>query len=274
MVTAGGSTSGEGASATADEPEARATPGVAGSGRPVDPAPPPALRLAGVEKVYGTGELAVRALRGIDIEIPAGQLVVVLGPSGSGKTTLLNLVGGIEAPSAGRIVVAGRDIVGLDEHALTAYRRNDVGFVFQFFNLVTTLTALENVALVAELVGERDPDVSLAALRAVGLADRADHFPSALSGGEQQRVAIARALVKRPTILLADEPTGSLDLATGRQVLAALRKAADGDGRTVLLVTHNSAIAGMADRVLRMGSGELVEDRLQPHPIAAEEVAW
>jgi putative ABC transport system ATP-binding protein len=233
-----------------------------------------AVLLEGVEKTYGRGEVAVHALRGIDVEVPAGQLVVILGPSGSGKTTLLNLVGGIETPSAGRISVAGRDITGLDERALTAYRRAEVGFVFQFFNLVATLTALENVALVAELVGERDPRAAEEALATVGLADRADHFPAALSGGEQQRVAIARALVKRPALLLADEPTGSLDLATGRQVLAALRAASDGDGRTVLLVTHNSAIAGMADRVLRMGSGRLVDDRLQPSPLAAEEVTW
>jgi putative ABC transport system ATP-binding protein len=239
-----------------------------------DPGPAPAIRLAGVTKTYGRGEVAVHALRGIDAEIAPGQLVVVLGPSGSGKTTLLNLVGGIEAPSSGSIVVAGRDLGSLDERGLTAYRRSDVGFVFQFFNLVSTLTALENVALVAELVGERDLDASLAALRMVGLEDRADHFPSALSGGEQQRVAIARALVKRPPLLLADEPTGSLDLATGRQVLAALRRASEADGRTVLLVTHNTAIAAMADRVLRMGSGTIVEDRLQARPIPAEEVAW
>ncbi len=235
---------------------------------------PAAVRLDDVHKTYGRGEVAVHALRGVDVEIAAGQLVVVLGPSGSGKTTLLNLVGGIETPTSGRIVVGGRDLSDLAERDLTSYRRTEVGFVFQFFNLVSTLTALENVALVAELIGERDLDASRAALEVVGLAERADHFPSALSGGEQQRVAIARALVKRPTLLLADEPTGSLDLDTGRQVLAALRAASRSDGRTVLLVTHNSAIAAMADRVLRMGSGAVVEDRLQANPIAAEEVAW
>ncbi len=245
----------------------------AGVGRP-GAAAAPAIRLEAVEKTYGSGEVAVHALRGVDVEIAAGQLVVILGPSGSGKTTLLNLVGGIESPSGGRIVVGGRDIAGLDERARTAYRRAEVGFVFQFFNLVSALTAVENVALVAELVGDRDPDAPLAALRAVGLADRADHFPAALSGGEQQRVAIARALVKRPSLLLADEPTGSLDLDTGRQVLRALRAASDGDGRTVVLVTHNSAIAAMADRVLRMGSGRLVDDRLQSTPVSPEEVAW
>jgi putative ABC transport system ATP-binding protein len=234
----------------------------------------PAVRLEGIHKTYGRGDVAVHALRGIDVEIPAGELVVVLGPSGSGKTTLLNLVGGIEAPTAGRIVVAGRDITELDERALTAYRRSEVGFVFQFFNLVPTLTAVENVALVAELVGERDPETALAALREVGLADRADHFPAALSGGEQQRVAIARALVKRPSLLLADEPTGSLDLATGREVLVALHAATRSGARTVLVVTHNTAIARMADRVLRMGSGKLVDDVQQESPLRPEDVSW
>jgi len=242
----------------------------AGGATPADVA----IRLERVVKTYGDGEVAVHALRGIDLEIEAGQFVVVLGPSGSGKTTLMNLIGGIEPPTSGRITVAGRELTTLDDRALTAYRRAEVGFIFQFFNLVPTLTALENVALVAELVGDRGPESSLAALRAVGLDDRADHFPGAMSGGEQQRVAIARALVKRPTILLCDEPTGSLDLETGRQVLSALHRTSRTSGRTVVLVTHNSAIAGMADRVLRMGSGELLEDRLQPQPIAPEEVTW
>jgi len=243
------------------------------AGNPTGPAAT-AIRLERIVKTYGSGEVAVHALRGIDLEINAGQLVVVLGPSGSGKTTLMNVIGGIEPPTGGRISVAGRDITTLDDRALTAYRRAEVGFVFQFFNLVPTLTALENVALVAELVGDRGSESSLAALRAVGLDDRADHFPGALSGGEQQRVAIARAIVKRPTILLCDEPTGSLDLETGRQVLSVLNRTSRAAGGTVVLVTHNSAIAGMADRVLRMGSGELLDDRLQPHPIAPEEVTW
>ncbi|MFH0750521.1 MAG: ABC transporter ATP-binding protein [Chloroflexota bacterium] len=254
-------------------PTVGAGPSAGDAGDPAGPADR-AIRLERITTTYGSGEVAVHALRGIDLEIEAGQFVVVLGPSGSGKTTLMNLVGGIEAPTSGRIAVAGRDITALDERALTAYRRAEVGFVFQFFNLIPTLTALENVALVAELVGDRDPASSLAALRDVGLADRADHFPGALSGGEQQRVAIARALVKRPSILLCDEPTGSLDLDTGRQVLAVLRRTSRAGERTVVLVTHNSAIAGMADRVLRMGSGELLDDRLQPDPIAPEEVRW
>jgi len=246
---------------------------------PVAPVPPlaapagPAIRLEGVVKTYGSGEVAVHALRGIDLEVAAGTFVVVLGPSGSGKTTLMDIIGGIEPPTEGRVVAAGQDLARLDDRALTDFRRRSVGFVFQFFNLVPTLTALENVALVAELVGAGS-EAAAEALAAVGLADRADHFPSALSGGEQQRVAIARAIVKRPTLLLCDEPTGSLDLETGRQVLEVLRRTNRTDGRTVVLVTHNSAIAGMADRVLRMGSGRLLDDRLQATPIAPSEVRW
>jgi putative ABC transport system ATP-binding protein len=232
-----------------------------------------AIRLEGVEKVYGEGPLAVHALAGIDLEILAGQLVVVLGPSGSGKTTLMNLVGGIEPATAGRVVVGGRDLAGLDDRALTDYRRTQVGFVFQFFNLIPTLTAAENVGLIAELVHVGDDGVR-GALDAVGLDGRSDHFPGSLSGGEQQRVAIARAVVKQPAILLCDEPTGSLDLDTGRQVLSVLRRLNREAGRTVLIVTHNSAIAAMADRVLRLRSGRLVDDRLQAEPIEPEAVTW
>jgi putative ABC transport system ATP-binding protein len=233
----------------------------------------PLVRLDSVTKTYGSGEVAVHALRGISLEIPAGQFVVVLGPSGSGKTTLLNVLGGIEPASSGRLVVGGTELSGLDDRALTAYRRETVGFVFQFFNLVPTLTALENVQLVAELVGGA-ADAARNELEAVGLGARADHFPSALSGGEQQRVAIARALVKQPALLLADEPTGALDLETGRQVLAVLHGLARKDGRTVVLVTHNSAIAGIADRVLKVTAGEITDDRLQATPIRPEAVTW
>jgi putative ABC transport system ATP-binding protein len=238
------------------------------------PAAGPAIRLSAVDKTYGSGDVAVHALKGVDLEVARGQFVVILGPSGSGKTTLMNVIGGMEPPTAGRVIIAGRDITGLDDAALTEYRRTEVGFVFQFFNLVPSLTALENVALVAELVGRDADDVPMAALRSVGLAERAHHFPSAMSGGEQQRVAIARALVKEPAILLCDEPTGSLDLPTGRQVLVALHNTSREAHRTVVLVTHNSAIARMADRVLHMGSGSLIDDRVQPRPIAPQEVAW
>jgi putative ABC transport system ATP-binding protein len=232
-----------------------------------------ALRLENVEKTYGSGEVAVHALKGISLDIRAGQFVVVLGPSGSGKTTFLNIVGGIEPATSGRVIAFGRDISGLTDQELTAFRRDEIGFVFQFLNLVPALTAFENVALVAELVG-RGEEASMAALASVGLGDRAHHFPAAMSGGEQQRVAIARALVKDPPLLLCDEPTGSLDLVAGRQVLAALHRSSREAGRTVLLVTHNSAIARMADRVLHLGSGQLLDDRLQTRPLAAEEVSW
>ncbi len=231
------------------------------------------VRLEGLGKTFGTGDIAVHALRGVDLELGAGEFVVVLGPSGSGKTTLMNIVGGIETATEGRVLVGDRDLAGLDERALTMYRRDDVGFVFQFFNLVPTLTALENVALVAELVGTGEPEARVA-LEAVGLGDRGDHFPSALSGGEQQRVAIARALVKSPEILLCDEPTGSLDADVGRMVLGIIHRLARSDGRTVLLATHNSVIATMADRVLRLRSGEIVEDTVQPDPARPEEVTW
>ena len=242
-------------------------------------APPPgghdgaAVRFQDMTKTYGVGEVAVHALRGLNLEIAAGQFVVVLGPSGSGKTTLMNIVGGIETPTDGRLMVGDRDLAGLDDEALTSYRRKDVGFVFQFFNLVPTLTAVENVALVAELVGKSEADAR-DALEAVGLKERVDHFTSALSGGEQQRVAIARALVKSPEILLCDEPTGSLDADVGRSVLGIIHRLARSDGRTVLLATHNSVIATMADRVLRLRSGEIVDDVVQPNPVRPEEVTW
>lgn len=233
----------------------------------------PAVTLSDVHKDYGSGDIAVHALRGVSLEIPAGQFVVVLGPSGSGKTTLMNLIGGLEPVTSGQLLIASRDLGELDDATLTTYRREAVGFVFQFFNLVPTLTALENVQLVAEMVG-RSADDAVAALRAVGLDERADHFPAALSGGEQQRVAIARAVVKRPTILLCDEPTGSLDLETGREVLSVLRRVNGSERRTTVLVTHNSAIAAIADRVIRMRSGTIVEDRVVAAPIAPEDVSW
>lgn len=229
--------------------------------------------LEGMTKTYGTGDVAVYALRGLDLQIEPGQFVVILGPSGSGKTTLMNIVGGIESPTAGRVLIGDRDLAGLDDRALTGYRREDVGFIFQFFNLVPTLTAGENVSLVAELVGKGEAEAR-AALEAVGLGDRVDHFPNALSGGEQQRVAIARALVKSPEILLCDEPTGSLDADVGRVVLGVIHRLARTDGRTVLLATHNTAIAAMADRVIRLRSGEVVDDVAQPRPAQPEEVTW
>jgi putative ABC transport system ATP-binding protein len=231
------------------------------------------IRLEGVSKLYGRGEVAVHALKDVNLSIQHGQLVVFLGPSGSGKTTLLNIVGGIDIATDGRVTVDGEQITALNAGQLTDYRRRKVGFVFQFYNLVPTLTALENVELVAELTGARGVDAR-ELLAAVGLSDRVDHFPSAMSGGEQQRVAIARAIAKHPSLLLCDEPTGSLDLVTGRRVLSVLRDLQQRMGITVLIVTHNSTIAGMADRVVHLRSGEIVDDRRNEHPIPPEELEW
>ena len=215
----------------------------------------PAVRLESLTKTYGSGASTVQALKNVGLEIWPGEFVVLLGPSGSGKTTLLNIVGGIERPTSGRIEVAGTDIAALDEAARTEYRRSRVGFVFQFFNLVPSLTALENVEIIAELTGPDALARSRAALEGVGLAAAADRFPGQLSGGQQQRVAIARAIVKEPPLLLCDEPTGSLDLEVGRQVLEVLRALAREGHHTVMVVTHNSAIAAMADRVVWLHSG-------------------
>jgi putative ABC transport system ATP-binding protein len=232
-----------------------------------------AIRLEGVSKTYGEGEVAVHAVRDVDLDIEAGRFVVILGPSGSGKTTLLDVMGGIERASAGRVVIDGHDIGELDQRGLTAFRRDRVGFVFQFFNLIPTLTARENIELVLELTG-READDLPALLEEVGLGDRADHFPNQLSGGEQQRVAIARAIAKDPPILFCDEPTGALDLDTGRHILSLLRRVASGGRRTVMLVTHNGAIARSADRVLRMRSGELVSDEAVDAPVDPEDLEW
>ncbi len=234
----------------------------------------PAVALEGLGMRYGRGPSAVDALAGVDLEVWPGEFVVLLGPSGSGKTTLLNLVGGIEQPTAGTVRVAGVDIAGLDADARTAYRRDRVGFVFQFFNLVPTLTALENVQLLAEVTGPDAERRSRHALDRVGLSAVADRFPSQMSGGQQQRVAIARALVKEPPLLLCDEPTGSLDLDTGRQVLGVLRELAREGHHTVLLVTHNSAIAHMADRVVRLRSGRIAGSERVEHPLEAAELEW
>jgi putative ABC transport system ATP-binding protein len=234
----------------------------------------PAVELVGCTKRYGGGAVAVDALRGVALSVAPGEFVVILGPSGSGKTTLLNVIGGIEEASNGQVVVAGTNIATLDADELTAYRRDRVGFVFQFFNLVPTLTALENVQLLAEVTGSDAEARSRAALARVGLADVADRFPAQLSGGQQQRVAIARALVKEPPLVLCDEPTGSLDLDTGRHVLAVLRDLAREGHHTVLLVTHNSAIARMADRVVRLHSGTIASDERVERPVEAAELEW
>jgi putative ABC transport system ATP-binding protein len=233
---------------------------------------PPLVRLERVSKIYRMGAVEVRALQEIDLEVRRGQFVVILGPSGSGKTTILNLVGGIDTPTSGHVLVGGVDIAAYSDGQLTAYRRDQVGFVFQFFNLIPTLTARENVELAAQLVKHpRDVDE---VLEAVGLRDRAAHFPGELSGGEQQRVAVARALVKNPPILLCDEPTGELDFETGRRIMQLLRQINRRENRTVLVVTHNSAIAAMADLVVRLRSGLVVAREENPAPMDPARLQW
>ncbi len=217
------------------------------------------VHLAGVYRTYGEGETAVHALDGIDLDIGSGRFVVLLGPSGSGKTTLLNVIGGIDVADAGQVVVDGCDLAGLDPDQLTDYRRRHVAFVFQFFNLVPTLTAGENVELIAELTGEHAATRARQALESVGLGDHLDRFPGELSGGQQQRVAVARALAKEAPVLLCDEPTGALDRATGGSVVDLLVDAAHQHGRTVLVVTHDPSIADVADRVIRLVDGRLAE---------------
>jgi putative ABC transport system ATP-binding protein len=231
-----------------------------------------AIEIIGVRRRFGEGNLAVDALRGIDVSITAGEFVVLLGPSGSGKTTLLNIIGGIDAASEGTVRVSGENLHDFDADGLAEFRRTTVGFVFQFFNLIPTLTARENVMLIAELVGRDDRSADV--LRAVGLGDRLEYFPASLSGGEQQRVAVARALVKDPPVLLCDEPTGALDLETGRQVLTLLRDINRRQRRTIVVVTHNQAIARMADRVLRLHGGAINDDQVVAEPVGAEALEW
>lgn len=223
-------------------------------------------------KIYRTGGVAVHALRGVTLDVRTGEFLVIVGPSGSGKSTLLNILGGMDVPTSGRVLYQGRDLAGLGEGGLTAYRRREVGFVFQMYNLMSALTARENVELAGELVADPLPADDL--LGRMGMKDRMDHFPSQLSGGEQQRVAIARALAKRPRLLLCDEPTGALDYETGIQILALLREVNRDYGVTVVIITHNAAIAEMGDRVLRMRSGRIVEIRENSEPVPAERIVW
>ena len=232
----------------------------------------PVFVARGLSKVYGSGNARVVALKDVDLDIRQGEFIVLLGPSGSGKSTLLNILGGLDAPTSGSAIWRDHQLTGASDEALTAYRREHVGFVFQFYNLIPSLTVEENVRLVAQIAS--DPMAPAEALGLVGLTHRAGHFPSQLSGGEQQRVAVARAIVKRPDVLLCDEPTGALDVDTGRLVLAAIAKVNAELGTTTVVITHNSAIAGMADRVLRLSGGHIVKEEPNPHRLHAEHVQW
>jgi putative ABC transport system ATP-binding protein len=223
-------------------------------------------------KVYRMGEVEVRALAGLSLEIREGEFVVLLGPSGSGKSTLLNILGGLDVPTSGTALWRDHDLAAAGEAELTRYRRDHVGFVFQFYNLIPSLTVRENVALVTDIVASPMPADE--AIARVGLAPRADHFPSQLSGGEQQRVAIARAIVKRPDVLLCDEPTGALDYATGKVVLEAIAAINAELGTTAVVITHNAAIAGMADRVLHLADGRIRAVDVNARRLAPSELAW
>ena len=233
-----------------------------------------AVRATGLTKIYGEGETEVQALRDVTFEIPRGEFVVLQGASGSGKTTLLNQIGALEAPTSGDVESNGFNLNGLDDKGRTEYRLKSVGFVFQFYNLVPSLTAYDNVALIAELTGGDVHERTNNVLASVGLGDRMDHFPGQLSGGEQQRVSIARGLVKDPPLMLCDEPTGALDTETGTQVLTLLREVTDGGDRTIIVVTHNSEIAKIANRVIDLRDGEIVETSEIATPMRPADVAW
>ncbi len=236
------------------------------------PSAEPVFQARDITKVYHMGEIDVHALRGVSLELFESEFLVLLGPSGSGKSTLLNILGGLDVPTSGSVHYRGRNLTEADEKMLTQYRRHHVGFVFQFYNLIPSLTARENVALVTEIVD--DPMAPEQALELVGLGERLDHFPSQLSGGEQQRVAIARAIAKRPDVLLCDEPTGALDVATGIVVLEAIERVNRELGTTTAVITHNAAVAGMADRVVSLSGGHIGGVRRNEHKVAPAELSW
>jgi putative ABC transport system ATP-binding protein len=239
----------------------------------VAPAPgEPVFRARGLSKIYTMGEVEVPALQSVDLDLYGGELVVFLGPSGSGKSTLLNILGGLDAPTAGSVHFLDHELTGASAEELTRYRREHVGFVFQFYNLIPSLTARENVELVTEIA--ENPMDATEALRLVGLGERLDHFPAQLSGGEQQRVAIARAVAKRPDVLLCDEPTGALDYETGKLVLEALERVNRELGTTTAVITHNAAIAAMADRVIRLRSGRIAEEHRNPVRASPADLLW
>ncbi|MGN0479063.1 MAG: ABC transporter ATP-binding protein [Hominenteromicrobium sp.] len=225
-----------------------------------------------VTKIYKTGDVEVRALSDASFEIEKGEFCVIVGESGAGKTTLLNILGGMDTLTSGRVLMDGVDISGFDRTKLENYRRFDIGFVFQFYNLIPNLTALENVEIAAQLCPEHIPAGEV--LRAVGLGHRMDNFPAQLSGGEQQRVSIARALAKKPKLLLCDEPTGALDYETGKSILKLLQDTCRRDGMTVVIITHNAALAAMADRIIRVKSGRIHSVRLNDRVVPVEQIEW
>ena len=230
------------------------------------------VTLKDVRKIYKMGEVEIMAAAGIDFEIKKGEFAVVVGPSGAGKTTVLNILGGMDTATSGQVLVDGQDIATYSTKQLTAYRRDDIGFVFQFYNLIPNLTALENVELALQIC--RDHLDAEEILKEVGLGERMGNFPSQLSGGEQQRVSIARALAKNPKLLLCDEPTGALDYQTGKAILKLLQDTCREKGMTVIVITHNSALAPMADRIIKIKNGRVSSMRLNEHPIPVEEIEW
>jgi len=230
------------------------------------------VRFEHVKKTYQMGEVSIHALRDATFTVEKGELCVIVGPSGAGKTTLLNILGGMDTLTEGKILLEDQDISAFNQKQLTAYRRHDVGFVFQFYNLVPNLTALENVELAAQIC--RDPLNASQVLKSVGLEERMANFPAQLSGGEQQRVAIARALAKNPKLLLCDEPTGALDYHTGKAILKLLQDMCREKGMTVIIITHNSALTAMADRVIRVKNGMVVSEEVNPAPVPVEEIEW
>ena len=225
-----------------------------------------------VTKIYHMGEVEIKACDGVNFEIEKGEFTIIVGPSGAGKTTVLNILGGMDSLTGGRVIVDGQDISGLRGRQMAAYRRESVGFVFQFYNLMQNLTALENVELAMQIC--RDPMDPARVLEEVGLAGRMNNFPAQLSGGEQQRVAIARALAKNPKLLLCDEPTGALDYVTGKAILKLLQDMCRNRGMTVVVITHNSALTPMADRVIKIRNGKVSSMKLNPDPVPVEEIEW
>ena len=230
------------------------------------------VKLENITKIYHMGEVEIRAVDGIDFSIQKGEFVVIVGPSGAGKTTVLNILGGMDTASGGRITVDGQDITKYSERQLTGYRRDDIGFVFQFYNLIPNLTALENVEMALQIC--RSPLDARGVLKEVELEERMDNFPAQLSGGEQQRVSIARALAKNPKLLLCDEPTGALDYNTGKAILKLLQEMCREKGMTVIVITHNSALAPMADRLIKIKNGKVSSMKVNENPISIDEIEW